>query len=30
MVGPETTVLPPEPLDVTAGEYSSATAGGHR
>jgi len=30
MVGPETTVLPQEPLDVTAGEYSSATAGGYR
>ena len=30
MVGPETTLLPPEPLDVSAGEYSSATAGGHR
>jgi hypothetical protein len=29
-VGPETTVLPEERLDVSAGEYSSATAGGYR
>ena len=30
MVGTETTVLPEERLDVPAGEYSSATAGGYR
>ena len=30
MVEPETTVLPEERLDVPAGEYSSATAGGYR
>jgi hypothetical protein len=30
MVTPETTVLPQEPLDVSAGEYSNATAGGYR
>jgi len=30
MVGPETTVLPEERLDVNAGDYSSATAGGYR
>ena len=30
MVDPETTVLPQEPLDVNAGEFSSATAGGSR
>jgi hypothetical protein len=30
MVTPETTVLPEERLDVPAGEYSSATAGGYR
>lgn len=30
MVGPETTVLPEERLDVSAGEYSGSTAGGYR
>jgi len=30
MVGPETTVLPEERLDVSAAEYSSATAGSNR
>jgi hypothetical protein len=30
MVTPETTVLPEERLDVPAGEYSGATAGGYR
>jgi hypothetical protein len=30
MVTPETTVLPEERLDVPAGAYSGATAGGYR